>query len=97
MFVSGDSQEDTDGASSYHYSFFFFSDGFKSSFVDHTFFLVSMLSHAGAPCNHPLLAIQLFRSAQDISKIRVSTLLSFHSTGAFSLLNRSTVYLLSGP
>ena len=58
-----------------------------------------MLSHAGAPRNHPLLSIQLFRSAQDISKIRASTLLSFklfrglivfkpfNSTGAFSLLN----------
>ena len=27
-----------------------------------------MLSHAGAPLNHPLLTIQLFRSAEDISE-----------------------------
>ena len=27
-----------------------------------------MFSHAGAPLNHPLLAIQLFRSAEDISE-----------------------------
>ena len=32
MFLSGDSQEDTNEASSYHYSFFFFSGGFKTSF-----------------------------------------------------------------
>ena len=36
-----------------------------------------IFSHAGAPLNHPLLAIRLFRSAQDVSKIRVSTLHSF--------------------
>ena len=60
-------------------------------------FLVSnIFSHTGAPHNHPLFAIHLFRSAHDISKIRVSTLLSFklfrgcyiiqafYSTGAFS-------------
>ena len=45
--------------------------------VDHIPFLVQMLSHADAPLNHPSLAIKLFRSAQDISKIRVSTLHSF--------------------
>ena len=40
-------------------------------------FLISMLSHAGAILNCSPLAILLFRSAQDISKIRVSTLHSF--------------------
>ena len=34
-------------------------------------------SYAGAPLNHPSLAIKLFRSAQDFLKIRVSTLHSF--------------------
>ena len=61
-----------------HYSsFFFFSGGFNSSFVIHIICSLQMFSHPGAPLNHPLLAIQLFRSAQDISEIRVSSLLSF--------------------
>ena len=41
------------------------------------FFFFQCFSYAGAPLNHPSLAIKLFRSAQDISKIRVSTLHSF--------------------
>ena len=45
--------------------------------VDHILILVQMLSHADAPHIHSFLAIKLFRSAQDISKIRVSTLHSF--------------------
>ena len=36
--------------------------------------LFQMFSHAGAPLNHPILVIQLFRSAEDISEG-----LSFHS------------------
>ena len=67
-------------------SFFFFSDGFKSSFVDHTFFLVSMLSHAGAPHYHSTSHYLLFRSAEDISKIRVSTLHSFKLFRGCSLI-----------
>ena len=57
----------------------FFSGGFNSSFgIEHTPFHFSQcFSYAGAPLNHPSLAIKLFRSAQDISKIRVFTLHSF--------------------
>ena len=41
------------------------------------FFFFQCFSYASAPLNHSSLAIKLFRSAQDISKIRVSTLHSF--------------------
>ena len=68
IFLSGDSHEDPNGASSYHSLFLLFSGGFNSSFVDHIPFLVSMLFHAGPPINHPFLAIQLFQSAKDISE-----------------------------
>ena len=43
-------------------------DSIKAFGVDHTLFLISMLSHAGAILNHSPLAIQLFRSAEDISE-----------------------------
>ena len=65
----------------HHSLFSFFSGGFKSSFVDHIFSSFQMFSHAGAPLNHPLLAIQLFRSAEDISEDS-----SFHSQFAQVLL-----------
>ena len=60
-------------------SLVFLSGGTNSSFsVDHIPFPSFQIpSHAGAPIKHLLLAIHLFRSAQDISKIRVSTLHSF--------------------
>ena len=76
MFLSGDSQEDTNGPSSYHYSFVFFSGGSNSSFRYSSYFLSSflMLSHADAPLNHSLLPIHLFWSAQDMSQD-----LCFHS------------------
>ena len=63
----------------HHSSFFSFSGGLNSSFhVDHILFLVSnAFPMTGAPHKHSTLAILFFRSAQDISKIRVSTLLSF--------------------
>ena len=79
--------------------------------VDHILFRISMFSHAGAILNRSPLAILLFRSAQDISKIRVfhsafvqalSRMLSLSSHliqpvhSPFSS-NRSTVFLLSGP
>ena len=70
-----------------------------------------MISHAGAPHNLSPLAIQLFRSVEDISKIRV-----FHSTIVQTLSRMlshsshliqpvlspfqvifSTVFLLNGP
>ena len=77
-FVSGDFPCRCSTVSSSSSSvFFFFSGGFKSSFVDHTFFLISVSSHTGAPHYHSTSRYLLFRSAQDISKIRVSTLHSF--------------------
>ena len=42
--------------------------------VDHILLRISMFSHAGAILNRSPLAILLFQSAQDISKIHV-----FHS------------------
>ena len=73
----------------YHYSFSFFSGGFNSSFVDHIpFSSFQMLFHAGAPLNNPLLAIQLFRSAKDISEDSC-----FHS--AFVILSSSFEILIS--
>ena len=47
---------------------------FKPSMLVTFLSLFQMFSHAGAPLNHPLLAIQLFRSAEDISEGS-----SFHS------------------
>ena len=66
----------------------FFSGGFNSSFgIKHTPFLFfQCFSYAGAPLNHPSLAIKLFRSAQDISKIRVSTMHSFKIFRGCSLI-----------
>ena len=61
----------------YHCSILiFFSGGFNSSFgIKHTPFLFfQCFSYAGAPLNHPLLAIQLFQSDEDISEDS-----SFHS------------------
>ena len=57
----------------------FFSSGFNSSFRcwSYSFMYFKCFSRAGAPHNHSFLAIQLFRSAQDISMIRVSTPHSF--------------------
>ena len=62
----------------YYSSSLFFSGGFKSRFVDYIPFFSSQIpSLDGAPHIYSFLAILLFRSAQDISKIRVSTLHSF--------------------
>ena len=67
MFLSGDSQEDTNGVSSSSFFILFFSDGFNSSLVDHILSSFQMLSHAGASHNCSPLSI-LIRSAQDISE-----------------------------
>ena len=96
-----------------HSSLVFFSGGFKSSFRcwSHTpFSSFQIPSHTSAPHNNLLLVIHLFGSAEDISEGSsclsrsvqpISRLLSHSShlnlTGAFSLLNHSTVFLLSGP
>ena len=76
MFLSGDSQEYTNGASS---SLFFVSFPlrwiqFKLSIFIIFLSLFLMLSHADAPLNHSLLPIHLFWSAEDISQD-----LCFHS------------------
>ena len=111
MFLCGDSQEDTNGASSVLFFVLFFSDGFNSSFVEHILSSFQMLSHAGAPLNLSLLAIHLFGSAEDISEGSyshsrsvqpISRLLS-HSSHLIQpvqsplSINCSTVYILSGP
>ena len=79
MFLSGDSQEDANGASSSSFFILFFSGGPIHAFgVDHIpFSSFQIPSHAGVSYIHSCLAIQLFRSAQDIPKIRAYTLLSF--------------------
>ena len=67
MFLSGDSQEDTNGVSSSSFFILFFSDGFNSSFVDHILSSFQMLSHAGASHNRSPLSLHI-RSAEDISE-----------------------------
>ena len=74
MFLSGDSQEDTNGALNSSFFVIFFSGGFNSSFVDHILSSFQMFSHAGAPLNHSLLDIPSFLSAEDTSEGS-----SFHS------------------
>ena len=86
MFLPGGSHED---ALLVQYSPFFSSpvDSIQAFGVDHIpFSSFQMPSHAGAPYIQSFLAIQLFRSAQDISKIRVSTLLSFKFFRGCSLI-----------
>ena len=67
MFLSGDSQEDTNGASSLLF-FVLFSSPMDSiqalSIISLSSF--QMFSHAGAPLNHSPLAIHLFQSVEDI-------------------------------
>ena len=71
-FLPGGSLED---ALLVHLSSFFSSPvGSIQALLSISFPHFNVFFHAGAPHNHPPLAIQLFRSAQDISKIHVSTL-----------------------
>ena len=76
MFLPGVSHED---ALLVLHSPFFSSpvDSIQAFGVDHILSLFQKFYHTGAPHNHSPLAILLFRSAQDISKIRASTLHSF--------------------
>ena len=76
MFLPSGSQEDV--LLVHHSSFSFSSpvDLPQAFGVDHILILIQMLSHAGASHNCSPISI-LIRSAQDISEIRVSTLLSF--------------------
>ena len=112
IFLPGDSHEDSNGASSLSFFVLFSSpaDSIRVFGVDHILFRISMFSHAVAPHNHSPLAIQLFRSAQDISKICVSTcirsslsrLLSYSSHLIQPMLSPFQVivqwcFLLSGP
>ena len=68
MFLSGDSQEDTNGASSSSFSFLLRWIQFKFSGLITFFSLFQMLSHVGASLNHPPLAIHVIWSAEDISE-----------------------------
>ena len=67
MFLSGDSHEDSNGASSLSFLVLFFSGGFNSSFMDLILSSFLMPSHTGAPHNNSLLAIHLFQRAKAIS------------------------------
>ena len=60
MFLSGDSQEDTNGASSSSFSFLLRWIQFKFSVLITFLSLFQMFSHAGAPLNHPPLAIHVY-------------------------------------
>ena len=112
MFLPGGSLEDTNGASSLSFFILFLLrwTKFKPSMLVTFLSLFQMLSHADATRNHSALAIHLFRSVEHISEdscfpfsIRSSyfevviPFKPFNSTGAISLLNCSTVFLLSGP
>ena len=109
MFLPGGSHEDA--LQVHDSSFSFFSGGFNSSFVDHVLSSFQMFSHAGATLNHSPLAIQLFRSAEDIledshfhsrSVQAISRLLSLSNhlnqpMHYLFLSNHSMVFLLRGP
>ena len=70
MFLSGDSQEDTNGAltSSLFVLFLLQWTKFKPSMLVIFISLFQMLSHADAARNHSALAIHLFRSVEHISE-----------------------------
>src|SRR3954469_10065675 len=75
MFLSGDSQEDTNGALTSSLFVLFLLRWIQFKLCRSYLFLVSnVFSRTGAPLNHPLLAIQLFWSDEDISEDS-----SFHS------------------
>ena len=59
---------------------------FNSSFANYILCSLQIPSHAGAPHIQSFLAIQLFWSAQDISKTHVSTLHSFKIFRGCSLI-----------
>ena len=96
----------------HHPSLFFLLRWIQFKLLIFIIFLSSflMLSHADAPLNHSLLAIQLSRSVEDISKDlclhyqsvqAISRLLS-HSSHLIQTVQSlfkiiSTVFLLSGP
>ena len=91
MFLSGDSKEDTDGASSL---LFFILFSYPVNLIQVLLLIISFSSfqipfHAVAPLNLSLLAIQLFRSAEDISEDSC-----VHSTFVQPI---PRVFLLSGP
>lgn len=97
MFLSGDSQEDTNGASSLSFFVLFFSGGFKPSFRCWSYFfsLVHMLSMLEVLTEDSYffspLAIQLFRSAEDISE---DLCLHYQSVQAFSRLLSYSSHLI---
>ena len=66
IFLPGGSQEDV--LLVRHSSFFSSPVELIQALIDHILFLFQIPSHTGAPHNNSLLAIHLFRSAQDISE-----------------------------
>ena len=112
MFLSGDSHEDSNGASSSSFLVLFFSGGFNSSFgIKHTPF--SFFSNAFLMPVHLLIIHLSLLNCSGVLKIsrrfvfplciRSSSFeigisfKSFNSTGATSLLNLFNGVLLSGP
>ena len=87
MFLPGSSQED---AILVQYSPFFSSPMvlIQAFGVDHILSSFQKFYHTGAPHNHPLFAIHLFRSAQEISEDSC-----FHS--AFVILSSSSEIVIS--
>ena len=78
MFLPGDAHEDFNGDSSSPLFILFLLRWNQVKLCrSYPFSLFQIPSHAGAILSHSPLAIQLFRSAEDISKIHVSTLHSF--------------------
>ena len=87
IFLSGDSHEDPKGTSSSSLFILFllwWNQVKLCGSYPFSSFQIPFL--AGAPHIHPLLAIQLFRSAEDVSKIRVSTLNPFKLFGDYYLI-----------
>lgn len=88
MFLPSDSHEDSDGASSYHYSFFSSLVVSIQALLIISFPHFNVFFHASAPHNLSPLAILLFRSAQEISEDSC-----FHS--AFVILSSSFEIVIS--
>ena len=77
MFLSGDSHEDSNGASSSSFLVLFFSGGTNSRFVDHILPSFQMFSHAGAILNHSRSLFYCSGVLKISRRFVFSTLLSF--------------------
>ena len=113
MFLPGDYHEDGQEFQVHHSSFFFLLRWIQVKFLVLIIFpsLFQVFAYAGVSLNHSPLAIQLFRSAKDISEdscfhsasiLTISRLLP-HSSHLIQPMQShfqviiSTVFLLSGP